>query len=141
MAGQGPVPKNTRRRANEPERGDWRATPGIGWQHGDIPSPVVGRKRLRPAALEAWQTWFRSWFASHWTPDDLPVLRQIVVLFNKVDGGRVSASERSELRQLMDGYGITKKGQQDRRWIPPALEEKPAPATEPGGRYGHLRAV
>ena len=144
MAGHGPSPSANRRRANEPERGDWQATPGIGWQHGEIPAPALGRKRLAAAAVEAWDTWMTSWFASHWGPEDLPNLRVIVALYGKVAGGRCTASERGELRQLMDNYGITKKGQQDRRWAPPKADRIPqpddAPATKPS-RYAHLQTV
>lgn len=87
-----------------------------------------------------------SWFAAHWTPDDLPNLRLVIKLWAKADGGKAIGSERVELRQLMDSYGITPKGQQDRRWQAPkpdaASVSQPAgePATKPS-RYDHLRTV
>lgn len=142
MAGRGPAPKpNRQNKYDVPTRGDWRASPGVGWQHGDIPTCPVRSK----AAQETWQTWMRSWVAAHWSPADLPNLRLVIKLWAAVDSGAVTGSERSELRQLMDSYGLTPKGQQDRRWQPPKPEdEKPAaqpeaPATP--SRYAHLRAV
>lgn len=139
MAGRGPAPKAERRnRSDVPIRGEWRAEPGIGWQHGDLPAAPTG---LLKVSRETWATWFGAWFAAHWTPDDLPMLRQVAKLYDKVERGTALSAERTELRQLADSYGITPKGQQDRRWKPPAEDGQPAtvPASAPTGRYGHLR--
>lgn len=81
-----------------------------------------------------------SWFASHWTPADLPGLRKVIQLYDATERGE--AARFSELRQLMDGYGITPKGQQGLHWQPPKADEAPvAPVAEAGGRYGHLKAI
>jgi hypothetical protein len=93
-----------------------------------------------PASNEAWATWMHSWFAVHWTPDDLPGLRQLVRTYDQVE--RNEFQRGPELRMLMDTYGITPKGQQDRRWQKP--KDEPAPVEETtteGSPYGHLRAV
>lgn len=134
----GNPPAENRRRRNKPVRGDWQATPGVGWQHAETaPEPPDG---LKPASLVAWQTWFASWFASHWTPDDLPGLRILVQTYDQVERGEFQRGP--ELRLLMDTYGITPKGQQDRRWAAPKAEEAPVTTEKPvGGRYGHLKAV
>lgn len=145
MAGRGPKPKDTktRRRANAPARGDWKPAPGIGWQHGTarkrIPDPPDG---LVKSSREAWNTWMRAWFAAFWTPADLPALSQIIKLYDAVERGELQRA--SELRLQMDTYGITPKGQQDRRWAPPKSEDaatKPTPPKQPKGRYGHLRVL
>lgn len=139
MAGTGPKPSMNRRRRAEPARGEWHATPGIGWQHGEIPKPPT---RLIKASKETWATWFQAWFAAHWTPDDLPVLRQIIRLFDNIERGSTISAERTELRQLMDSYGITPKGQQDRRWVPPKPDELAPPEdTKTPSRYAGLRVV
>jgi hypothetical protein len=92
-----------------------------------------------PASLEAWDTWFKAWFASNWSVADLPGLRQIIRLHDQVERGDFVRS--GELRLQMDTYGITPKGQQDRRWKPPAEGAlKPSSGDRPA-RYGHLRAV
>ena len=96
---------------------------------------------LMPASVLAWQTWMTSWFAAHWTPEDLPGLRQVIRTYDQLE--RNEFQRGPELRLLMDTYGITPKGQQDRRWARPKDEpEAPsAPETTEDSPYGHLRAV
>jgi hypothetical protein len=144
VAGRGPAPKpaDQRRTRHAPQRGEWQATPGIGWQHGDVPKPPTGMARQ---SRITWMTWMHAWFAAHWTSDDVPVLRQIIRIFDAVERGVASSSDRTELRQLMDSYGITPKGQQDRRWTPPWMlpkAEESSPSPEPSrGRFAHLKVV
>jgi hypothetical protein len=139
MPGRGPAPKaNRRNKSDAPIRGDYVARPGEGWQHGDIPEPPVG---LMPASIEAWSVWMRAWFAAHWTPADLPGLRKVIQLYDQTERGEFQRS--AELRMSMDTYGITPKGQQDRRWQAPK-EDAPQVADQPqqpGQRFAHLRAV
>ncbi|MFN8631207.1 MAG: hypothetical protein U0838_13090 [Chloroflexota bacterium] len=142
MPGRIPKPAEERRNRVPPSRGEWQPSGPTGWQHGDVP-PCPAKSR---AALETWGVWFSSWYAAHWGPEDLPVLRLVIKLWARCDAGKATGAERSELRQLMDSCGITKKGQQDRRWSPPKPEAAPvsqpegAPATKPS-RYDHLRTV
>ena len=138
MPGRGPAPKaNRRNKADKPIRGEWQATPGYGWQHGPTPEPPDG---LVIASREAWAIWMQSWFASHWTPSDLPGLRKVIQLYDATERGELHRS--AELRMSMDNYGITPKGQQDRRWSPPKDEDKPVDSrhSDPDP-YGHLRVV
>lgn len=135
----GPPPAKTRRRRNVPARGEWRPSPGNGWQHGDVPEPPDG---LVAASREAWDTWFRAWWASNWTPDDLPGLRIVIAWYDRVERTDAKANDVTALVRLMDTYGITPAGQQSRRWEPPKPDDVPATTAPPkGGRYGHLRAV
>ena len=137
MAGRGPAPKVERRRANVPERGEVRRAPAVGWQHGVKPKPPAA---LKQASIAAWRTWFGAWFAAFWTPADLPGLRLVIRLYDQVERGEFQRA--SELRLQMDTYGITPKGQQDRRWQPPAEEPAPSVArAATSGRYGHLEPV
>jgi len=135
MAGRGPTPKEERRRRADPIRGDWQAT-ADGWQHGPAPIAPDG---LVEASRDAWQTWFAAWFASHWSPDDLPALRQIIRLYDQVERGEFQRS--TELRLMMDTYGITPKGQQDRRWAKPKQEDTDRVTVAKGGHYEHLKVV
>jgi len=83
-----------------------------------------------------------SWFAAFWLPSDLPALRQLVRLFDQVELGEFQRA--GELRLQMDTYGITPKGQQDRRWKPPKADKVDADnGTKPrGGKtYGHLKSA
>lgn len=142
MAGKGPPPKDpeARRGRAKPVRGDWQPSPGVGWQHGAIPPFPRG---ITTQSQHAWRTWFTAWYAAHWTPSDLPSLRQLVRLYDAVERGDLVRA--TELRLAQDTWGITPKGQQDRRWSPPKPADTPvqgaAPAEAPGSRYGHLRSV
>lgn len=133
MAGRGPAAKPGRRRRNEPERGEWQAKSEMGWQHGSAPKPPTG---ILKASKDAWVTWMAAWFAAHWTPEDLPGLRQIIRIYDQVERGEFQRA--SELRLQMDTYGITPKGQQDRRWKRPEAAEGEG---ERRPERRHLRAV
>lgn len=95
-----------------------------------------------PPSIEAWNVWMHAWFAAHWSPDDLPGLRHLVLLYDQVERGEFQRS--TELRVQMDTYGITPKGQQDRRWQRPVNEEAPTSPSQPtpaSDLYAHLRVV
>jgi hypothetical protein len=84
----------------------------------------------------------QAWFAAHWTPDLLPGLRQVVRLYDQVERGEFQRA--GELRLQMDTYGLTPKGQQDRRWTPPCMQPKADDETTPDptpNRFGHLKVV
>lgn len=109
----------------------WQPAPGVGWQHGD---PNDGRRKypappdgLMPLSVEAWDAWFRSWWASNWGPSDLPQLVMLVKLFDDVARGHLDVAK---LTPLLDRWGITPKGRQDLRWAPPK-EDKPAADAAP----------
>ena len=136
MAGRGRTPKaNPRNPRDARLRGNPKAADGTGWQHGPRPRPPSG---LRDASKRAWATWMSSWFAANWTPDDLPGLRTIVLLYDQVERGEYQRA--TELRLQMDTYGITPKGQQDRRWLPPKEDERAEQKATPSS-YGHLKVV
>jgi hypothetical protein len=136
MAGSGRIPKEHLQRKRDEKRrrrGDWQPTAGIGWQHGDIPEPPDG---LLAESIDAWQTWMRSWAAAHWTPGDVPSLRVAVLLYDACRRGKLQRA--AELRLWLDTLGISPKGQQDRRWQPPA-PARPAPPSDDA--YAHLRVL
>lgn len=139
MAGRGPAPKTQRRNASDkPIRGEYQAASSTGWSDGPVPDPPDG---LTAASRDAWTTWFGAWWAAHWTRDDLPSLRTVIMLYDEVERGRFTRV--GELRQMMDTYGITPKGQQDRRWTKPKpAEPTPTVSTTDGADpYARLRAV
>jgi hypothetical protein len=139
MPGHGPAPKppGQRRGHSAPVRGEWRAVPGVGWQHGPIPPAPQG---LTDESDAAWAAWMRSWVAAHWTEGDLPGLRITIQLHDQVQRGKYQRA--GELRLWANGYGITPSGQQDRRWAPPEPVDAPeAVSTPPAGRYSHLRPL
>lgn len=121
-----------------PERGEVQTASAVGWQHGRTPAAPRG---LCEEAREAWRTWMGAWFASFWAPEDLPGLRLLISYYDEAYTAE-QFRHASELRQLMDTYGITPKGQQDRRWRPPyKATERAAPAAPKPSRYEHLTVV
>lgn len=135
----GPAPAKTRRRRNAPASGEWVATTGIGWQHGPVPEPPDD---LLAVSREAWSTWMHAWFASHWTPADLPGLNIVITQFDAIKRGQAKANDVTALVRLMDNYGITPLGQQARHWEAPKVDDQPkadAPAAD--DPYRGLRAV
>jgi hypothetical protein len=122
MAGRGRQPKapDARRNAHPPARGEWQATSSPGWQHGPVPEPPDD---LGDESRSAWRAWFAGVAAAHWTPGDLPSLRIVIRLYDAVLDG--ASAHAGELRLWMDTYGITPKGQQDRRWVGAAQAEAP----------------
>lgn len=125
MPGRGPKPADNRRRRNAPKRGDWTPAPGSGWQHGELPQAPDG---LLEASLVTWESWFVSWFAAHWSEGDLPGLRVAIRLYDQVERGDYVRA--GELRMYCDTYGITPKGQQDRRWKQEDPDAKPKRRTK-----------
>jgi hypothetical protein len=146
---RGRIPKDPSERQNPRDKPahEWQVILEVGWQHGDVPKPPTG---LVKASRDAWATWMGSWFAAHWSEADLPALRQVVRLYDQVERGEFHRF--GHLRMAMDGFGITPKGQQDRRWQAPRPD---ATGTQAEGqveaadgqdgrrrsRYSHLRSV
>lgn len=144
MPGKGPVPKEHRQRPRDEKqraRGTWQAAEAEGWQHGPVPKPPP---KLRSEARAAWKAWFGAWYAAHWIPEDVHVLRRMILLFDRAMNNDASAAEQSELRYLLETFGITPKGQQDRRWKRPEQKAPDRPRRKAAGGenlYGHLRPV
>ena len=140
MAGRGPAPRAERYRRGAPTRGEWTPSPDGGWHH-PLPEPPQG---LTAHSASVWTDWFKAWWAANWTPDDLPMLRLTIRVYDRVMRGDIR--RLPELRQWLDSAGITPKGRQDRRWQAPppprpetALERIRAQRDARVGRYDHLR--
>jgi hypothetical protein len=93
----------------------WNEATAVGWQHGKMPTAPPG---LSPEARKVWRTWFSSWWASFWTPEDLPGLRLAITGYCRYM--TYGNSKPSDVLPMLDRYGITPKGRQDLRWLPPA---------------------
>ena len=55
-----------------PKVHEFKHAEAVGWQHGRTPTAPDG---LVKASRDAWRAWFGAWWASFWTPADLPALR------------------------------------------------------------------
>ncbi len=163
MGGRGPAPNppgGARRNPSMvPLRGDWKPAPGIGWQHGDVPSALFDdSETLRAESLAVWDVWMSSWVASNWKPVDVPGLRITIRLYDMLvryvedpmiwrqndDGTWVGVKRPNpmpDLARQLDTYGITPKGQQDRRWVQAEDYVAPRTRSKPAAPYARLRAV
>lgn len=133
-------PKISRTRRTPPVRGDWVHAPAPCWRHGPVPPPPDG---ISEGATQAWNVWFSSWPSSFWTPGDLPGLWILVRMYDRARSDKPGkAGAATEWRLLADNYGLTPKGQQDRRWLPPLeAEQQTTPARTRPSNYQHLRVV
>jgi hypothetical protein len=78
--------------------------------------------------------------ASNWTPDVLPQLRIVALLYDQVERGEYRCA--TELRYWRDGVGVTFMGTQDRRWSPPKVEDTAIPTGPPSeDRYSGLKVI
>ena len=133
----GPAPKKPedRVRRNKPVSGEWLPAPkGVGWQHGDVP-PAPAELELCREAEEAWVAWFASWWAAHWTEQDLPGLKLAIRKYDELLRGSIDIAK---VMPVLDAYGITPKGRQSLHWTEPKTT-KAAPATVEGGNVRQMR--
>jgi hypothetical protein len=137
MPGPAPKPPDQRVTRHKPQRGEWQAAPGTGWQHGKPPPPPKGIGR---AAKAAWNEWFAAWVASFWRPEDVHAIRTMALLYDQMLE-KPSATTAAQLGQYFDRFGLTPKGLQDRRWQPPEndTQQEKTPAAE--SKYRRLRVV
>ena len=88
----------------------WQLAEHEGWQHGKVPPCPKG---LSIHGQKAWKTWMNAWWACFYTPDDLPGLQLLVLLYDKV---LLEQIDVTKVTPLLDRYGITPKARQDLRW-------------------------
>jgi hypothetical protein len=69
----------------------------------------------------------------------VPGVGVVVRLSDAVERGNFARA--SEYRLWADNYGITPKGRQDRRWLPPVVESPAVVEVAEPDRYRHLRSV
>lgn len=123
MAGNGPAPapKETRRRRNEPTRGDWvDLAPLEQPVLPELPELEDGEWRLQ--TLATWAAWRVDPVTALWSPADVAHALDTILLHNGM-----TASTANEVRLRMDGLGLTPKGKRDLRWrIAAPEEERPA---------------
>lgn len=130
---RGPKPKPAALARAGSRTHEYQSAPGVGWQHGPTPAPP---DTLTEIGAVAWRSWFASWFASFWTPADLPVIELTAELYERV---RLGVTTPDKLTPYLDRCGITVKGRQDNRWSAPEVEQ-PTPVVEPGDELATRRA-
>lgn len=116
-AGAPPAPPGHAKRPDMQKQG-WRVAKPGGWQHGKRPAAPRG---LTDIGKKAWRTWIDAWWASFYTPDDLPNLELAVALYDKAMQGDDKATSRYQT--LADKLGLTPYGRNQLRWWPPEGDE------------------
>lgn len=137
MAGHGPAPAETRRRRNEPARGEWvdleplKAPVLPDLDELGAPGPDGG---WRDATRRTWEAWRSDPVTAQWSPSDVAHAMDTIALHNAM-----SSSSANEVRLRMDGLGLTPKGKRDLRWrIAEPVDAKPKRAAR--GKGGSRRA-
>lgn len=97
----------------------WQLAEHEGWQHGKVPPCPKG---LSAHGQKAWRTWMNAWWACFYTPDDLPGLELLALLYDKV---LLEQIDVAKITPLLDRYGITPKSRQDLRWAQVPVKEQP----------------
>ena len=112
MASPVPKPKNQRRNRNPKLAGDWVQLPKEGYQ-GRIPS--VAGLRLNRDSQRWWRKIWRSPMATQWNEGDVPALKELAMLRERLMDGKISVA--AEVRLRSDLFGLTPAGRQARRWM------------------------
>lgn len=127
---RGPLPKEARRRRNQPARGDWvELGPLEDPVVPDLPADVIWRGETRLA----WAAWWSDPVSAQWSPADVAYAGDTIRLHN--DWLR---SQMGELRQRMDALGLTPKGKKDLRW---RIVDETVRREEPASTVRRLKAV
>lgn len=136
MAGNGPAPAETRRRRNEPARGEWVDLE-------PLEAPVLPELPERGDGEEwsdrtrmTWAAWRADPVTAQWSPADVAYALDTILLYD----GLTSANGANEVRLRMDGLGLTPKGKRDLRWrVPTGEAAAVAPQRKRRARTGGQR--
>lgn len=135
MAGRGPAPAETRRRRNEPARGDWVDLPPLEKPVLEPLPRLEGDELWRPQTMLTWEAWRRDPVTAMWSPADVAHALDTILLHNAM-----TTSGANEVRIRMDGLGLTPKGKRDLRWRIGTAEPVAAPARKPASSASKRRA-
>lgn len=119
MAGRGPAPAETRRRSNEPARGEW-----VDLQPLEAPILPVSPGIDDPpgATIVLWEAWRADPVTAEWSPADIAYALETIRLHAFDEKGKYV----NEVRLRMDGLGLTPKGKRDLRWRIARVSSEPA---------------
>ena len=110
MAGIGPAPAESRRRANTPARGEWvDLAPLEAPVLPELPELAGGEWSER--ARSTWAAWRADPVTAQYTSADISYALDAIMLYEAM-----TPSSANEVRLRMDGLGLTPKGKRDLRW-------------------------
>lgn len=141
MAGTGMAPKlaSERRNAHAPQRGEWVMLPPLERSVlPDLPDDAWSER-----TRGAWEAWRLDPATGMYGPAEKQLALDLAYVYEMwVREG--TAALAAEIRQRLDGLGLSPKGKQDRRWRVAPAEAPVAPAQAPrpaGATVRKLRAV
>lgn len=104
----------------------------------ELPKAFRGRMKWSARTVAAWAAWCDDPVTSQYTPADIAAAVELAYLME----GMVRGEEKSaEVRQRMDGLGLTPKGKRDLRFRVPVGEAEAAAQPQHATGVPHLRAV
>jgi hypothetical protein len=113
MAGRGPAPKafEQRRNHHEPLRGEWIDLAPL--QKSQLPS--LPKDEWSERTKRAWKAWSQDPATGQYGPAELQSAVDLAYVYEEWvrKGG---SSIAGEIRQRLDGLGLSPKGKQERRW-------------------------
>lgn len=139
MAGHGPAPKlpEQRRTRHVPQRGEWVELPLVA--HG---VPALPPGEWSRECVEDWNGWWSDRASTQWGPADVRSVARLLGLVRDFEvGGRGTAALPGEIRQRLDGLGLTQKGKRDLRWLVVEVEEETVPERPVKSRRRTLNVV
>lgn len=137
MAGQGPAPADpaTRRRRNEPTRGEWVDLPPL--EKPVLPELAAGEDDpFPPETRAAWEAWRSDPVTAQYSAADIAYALDTIRLH-----AAMTPTSAAEVRLRMDALGLTPKGKRDLRWRVGEKSEAAAPkkGAAKARRRGHDR--
>jgi hypothetical protein len=142
MAGRGPAPTGHAVRRNAPARGEWTDIPQRNAKRAPA-MPSKPREGWAAGTKLAWKAWWEDGASVAWGPADVEAVRQLAYLHHDVEmmaDTRGKSSLLGELRQRMDGLGLTLRGKRDLR-LRVTVDELGEKRVESTSRYSHLKVV
>jgi hypothetical protein len=123
MAGRGPAPKDEsqRRRRNEPARGEWVDLEPLAETVIPDLKDAGPEREWHSRTLALWSGWQDDPATAMYGPAEKAAIVELAYLTDEfVTGGdpgfKFQRVTPAELRQRMDGLGLTAKGKRDLRW-------------------------
>lgn len=136
MSGNGPAPKRNRQRHGTPLRGDWIDLPEV---RAPLLPDVEGEWGHHATAT--WLAWQQDRATTQWGPAEIAFAIETLYLIDQLSR-RTSATLAAEIRQRMDGLGLTPKGKRDLRWrVPEQTEAEVVELSTPQRRERNVRAI
>lgn len=141
MAGNGPAPAETRRRRNDPARGDWTDLEPLKKPVlPALPKRLKGEGRWSSRTRHLYDGWRWDPVTQVYGENEIAAVVELAYLQEDLSRGTLTIA--SEVRLRMDGLGLTPKGKRDLRYrvLFQTAPPEPEPSTPRRPRRSDRRA-